>query len=191
MTEDAIKNRRILIKDIENGQIIADTKIARFDSRRNVVYISVGSLKEMKNYNITAFIFAKNCLYEVFGTVRGVLINNEIEVLLGKNKEKEDRVKTRYPIMAEGAVDAVIIEDRIIKLHKVIYVKTINMSTTGILVKADFGCFAVGDCFSLKFQLENSIMQLKCKVVRIQNDNMLTEGYGCRINELQVEKGTM
>lgn len=191
MNENAIKNCRILIKNTENGQIIADTEIIRFDGRTNSVYISADSLRERKYYNISAFIFAKKCLYELFGTIKGVLVGNEIEVLLGKGKEKESRRRTRYPVALEGIIDGIIIDDKTIKLRKAIYIQTINMSANGILMKADSGCFGIGDCFSLNLKVEDSEVQLNCKIVRIQNSSMLTEEYGCRIYEISIDRETM
>lgn len=191
MNESEIKNCRILIKNTENGQIVADTKIVRFNRLTNSVYISADSLRERKYYNITAFIFAKKCLYEFFGTIKGALVDNEIEVLLGKSTEKESRARTRYPVALEGNIDSIIIEGRMIKLRKAIYIETINMSANGILMKADSGCFGVGDSFSLNLKMEDSEIQLNCMIVRIQNSSMLTEEYGCQISEIWIENETM
>lgn len=191
MNEIEIKNCRILIKNTENGQIVADTKIIRFDRLTNSVYISADSLRERKYYNISAFIFAKKCLYEFFGTIKGVLVGNEIEVLLGKSTEKESRARTRYPIAMEGNVDGILIEDKMVKLRRAIYIQTINMSANGILMKADSGCFGIGDGFSLNLKMEDGEIQLNCKVVRTQNSTMLTEEYGCRISEIWIDSETM
>ena len=191
MNESTVKNCRILIKNTENGQIIADTKVIRFDRRTNSVYISSDSLMEKKYYNISAFIFAKESLYEFFGTIKGVLVGNEIEVLLGKSKKKEDRGQTRYPTAWKGNIGAIIIEGKMIKLRKAIHIQTVNMSANGILIKADSGCFSIGDCFSLELKVEDSEIQLNCEIVRIQNCSMLTEEYGCRISEIWIERETV
>lgn len=188
MNENEVKNRRILIKNVDNGEIIADTKINRFNSRVNSVLISADSLKDRKYYNISAYIFAEDCLYEFFGTIRGVLVDNEIEVFLGKSKEKEDRAKTRYPVALEGSICGIIIENRTIRLRKAMRIETINMSANGILMKADSGCFHIGDCFLINLKLEKSEIELNCRIVRIQNECMLTEEYGCRINEIWIER---
>ena len=191
MNESTVKNCRILIKNAENGQMIADTKIIRFDRRTNSVYISADSLRERKYYNITAFIFAKKSLYEFSGTIKGVLVDNEIEVLLGKSTEKESRARTRYPVALEGYVDGIIIEGKMIKLRKAIYIQTINMSANGILMKADSGCFGIGDCFSLNLGMEDSEVQVSCEIIRIQNSSMLTEEYGCLISEIWIGREEM
>lgn len=188
MNESTIKNRRILIKNIEDGKIIADTKVIRFNSLTNAVLISADSLAERKYYNISAFIFAKKCLYEFYGTIKGVLVGNEVEVLLGKSKEKEDRAKTRYPVALEGNIDGIMIEDKMILLRKAMRIRTINMSANGILMKADSGCFVIGDRFALSLTVEEGNIYLGCEIVRIQNSGMLTEEYGCRINEIQIER---
>lgn len=188
MNEYALKNRRILIKNTEDGKIIADTKIIRFDSLTNSVHISADSLADRKYYNISAIVFARECLYEFYGTIRGVLVDNEIEVFLGKSKEKEDRAKTRYPVALEGNIVGIIIEDRIIKLRKVMHIQTINMSANGILMQADSGCFRIGDRFCLNLIVEEGEIVLNCRIVRIQNSDMLTEEYGCRITEIAIER---
>ena len=91
MNESTIRNRRILIKNIEDGALIADTRILRFNSLTNSVTISADSLADRKYYRISAFIFAEECLYELHGTIKGAMVDNEIEVFLGRGKEKEDK----------------------------------------------------------------------------------------------------
>lgn len=190
MNENTVKNHRILIKNAEDGQIIADTKILRFDSLANSVHISADSLKERKYYNISAFIFAEECLYEFFGTIKGVLVENEIEVLLGKSKEKEDRAKTRYPVALKGNIDGIIIEGKLIRLRKAIPIRTINMSANGILMITDSGSFGIGDRFTMALIIEDGEIALDCEIVRIQNSGMLTEEYGCRIREIWINRET-
>ena len=190
MNENEIKNRRILIKNTEDNRIIADTKIIRFDSLTNSVHISADSLADRRYYRISAFVFAEDCLYEFCGTITGVLVENEIEVLLGKSKEKEDRARTRYPVALEGNIGGIMIEDRLIQLRKAIHIKTINMSANGVLMEADSGCFHVGDIFSLNLTVDDGEIELMCEIVRIQNSNMLTEEYGCRTKEIWIERET-
>ena len=187
MKEGIFKNCRILIKDIEDGKIIADTRIIRFDSMANSATISANSLAEQKNYNISAYVFAEECLYEFLGTIKGAMVNNEVEVFLGKSKLKEDRAKTRYPVAIEGKIDGVIIDGRLIRLRKFMHIQTINMSANGVLMKADAGCFNVGDRFSLFLKTDERGLEVICEIVRIQNSCMLTEEYGCRIIEIRRE----
>ncbi|MCH5249966.1 MAG: PilZ domain-containing protein [Lachnospiraceae bacterium] len=188
MKESSIKNRRILIRNIENGETIADTKIKRFDSMANAIYISADSIKDIKYYKLSVFIFADNCLYEYYGTTKGVMVGDEIKVLLGKHKDKDDRSRTRYPVVLEGSIDGIIIEGKLIELRKAIYIKTVNMSANGILMEADSGCFTVGDCFSVRLKVEGRGINLHCKIVRVKSKSMLTDEYGCKIVEIWINR---
>lgn len=190
MNESTIRNRRILIKNIENGEIIADTKILGFNSLTNSVRISAASLPDKKYYRISAFIFAEECLYELSGTIKGAMVDNEIEVLLGRSKEKEDRARTRYPMELKGVISHILVDGRAIPLRKPMHIQTINMSANGVLMKADAGCFGVGDSFILTLMVERGTIVLYCGIVRINHNNMLMEEYGCRISGIQLERET-
>lgn len=189
MKDGELKNRRIIIKNIEDGQVIADTQIIRYNSLSNSVMISAASLFEKKFYNICAFIFSDNGLYESYGTIRGTVTGNEVEVFLGKSREKENRAKTRYPISVEGNVRGIYIDNKEISLHRGIHIETINMSANGILIKADAGCFNTGEIFTLVLEIGKDTLELQCEVVRMQNSGELLEEYGCRIDEIQIMQG--
>lgn len=185
MTENELKNRRIIIKDIDSNQIIADTQITRYNSLSNSVMISAASFQEKKFYNISAIIFAEKGLYESSGTIRGVVTGNEIEVFLGKSREKEDRAKTRYPISVKGNVKGIYIDNKEVSLHRGIHIETINMSANGILMKADAGSFDVGEIFTLILEMGTETLNLQCEIVRIHKSDVLLEEYGCRIDEIR------
>jgi len=190
MNEGELKNRRIIIKDIENNRVLADTRIKHYNSLSNSVMISAGSLQEIKFYNISAIIFTEKGLYESCGTVRGIVTGNEIDVFLGKSREKEDRAKTRYPISAEGKVKGIYIDNKEVSLHRGIHIETINMSANGMLIKSEAGSFDVGEIFTLLLEIGKDMLELQCEIVRIHRSDMLIEEYGCRINEIRtVRKG--
>ena len=73
------------------------------------------------------------------------------------------------------------------RLNKPMKLMTVNMSSDGILVKMDSGSFEKGDCFRMVINVDNRALIFYCSVVRKQNDNMLTEEYGCRIVGTQFE----
>lgn len=185
MTEGELKNRRIIIKDIESEQVLADTRIIRYNSLSNSVMISAASLQEKKFYNISAIIFTEKGLYESYGTIRGIVTGNEIEVFLGKSREKEDRAKTRYPISLEGNVKGIYIDNEEISLHRGIHIETINMSANGMLIKSEAGSFDVGEIFTLFLEMGKNTLELQCEIVRIHKSDMLLEEYGCRIDEIR------
>lgn len=186
MIEGELKNRRIIIKDMENDRLIADTQIIRYNRLSNSVMISAASFQEKKFYNISAIIFTDKGLYESYGTIRGVVTGNEIEVFLGKSKEKKDRAKTRYPISVEGNVKGIYIDNKEVSLHRGIHIETLNMSANGVLIKADAGSFDVGEIFTLALEIGKETLELQCIVVRIHKSDVFLDEYGCRIDEIRI-----
>ncbi len=65
MTEKEIKNRRIIIKDAKDNQTIADTKIIRYNSEVNSVYISAPSMPDKKYIRYTPLFLLKK-VYIIF-----------------------------------------------------------------------------------------------------------------------------
>ncbi len=185
MTEKEIKNQRIIIKNVKDNRIIGDTKIIRYDSAVNSVYISAQSISDKKFYQVSAVIFAENCLYNFCGSMRGVVRENEIEVFLGKCETKEDRQAVRYSLAFEGNIEGVYIDAVKVRFRKPIPVETVDMSSSGILLKAGTGFFQIGEKYSLLLKINDDTLKMHCEIVRIQNDGTLTEEYGCRIEEVQ------
>lgn len=101
---------------------------------------------------------------------------------------KRYRAKIRYPIALEGEISSVDVLGRSIPLRKPIHMQTFNMSSDGILVKADAGCFEIGEKFSLLLRTQEGEMRVACEVVRMQNCGMLTEEYGCRVAEIRLDR---
>ena len=83
-----------------------------------------------------------------------------------------------------------LIDDREICLRKPMRIRTINMSANGVLMQAGAGCFAVGDGFVLRLNMDKGSIVLECGIVRIDQSDMLTEEYGCRISGIRLERGT-
>lgn len=74
MNDSILRSRRILIKRIEDGKVVADTKIIRFDKYRNVCFIAADSLTDKGNYSVTVLIFGPDKLYEYAGKIAGGVI---------------------------------------------------------------------------------------------------------------------
>lgn len=184
--ENALRDQRILIRREEDKELLADTKIIRYDILNNSVTISADSLVRKELTNVSILIFGVKKLYEFHGTIKGAIIENEIEVLLGRKKEKEDRRKPRYRIRMKGHVNSIQIQEENIILRKPIEIKTLNMSSNGILMKADSGSFYIGSCFSISLIIDQKELEFDCKVVRIQNSKPRTEEYGCKVTEVRM-----
>lgn len=187
MTEKEIRNCRIIVKDAENDQTIADTRVLGFNSYVNSVNIPAGSIMRRDVSQVYAIIFTKELLYKFNGRFRNEAAEDEMEILLGKSDVLEERRATRYSIGFEGYMTAVYIDGRKTLLPKRIPVQTIDMSANGVLLKADAGRFKIGEIYSLTLRTEAGILSMRCEIVRIQEDDPLFERYGCRIDNVQRE----
>ena len=186
MVEKEIKNRRIIIKNAENDKTITDTKVMRYDSAVNSVIIPAHSILDKKFYQVYAIIFFFSCLYKFSGTIRGVMRENELEVLLGKCETMEGRQAVRYPIALEGSMEGVYIDGKKILFHKGIPIQAVDMSSSGILLKAEEGFFEIGEMYFLRVKTNMGTLKMQCEIVRIQNNGAGLEEYGCRIGEVML-----
>ncbi len=185
MVEKEIKNHRIVIKNAENDRIIADTKVIRYDSRVDSIIISAQSIRNKKFYKVNAIIFAENCMYKFQGTIRGVMRENEIEVFIGKCEIMEERQAVRYPIALEGSIEGVYLDGKKVLFRKRIPIQAVDMSSSGILVRAETGFFNIGEFYSLFLKTNVGTLKMQCEIVRIKNNGTLTQEYGCRIGNVQ------
>ena len=191
MNDNILKSRRILIKRSDDGRVVADTKILRYSKDNNICFVAADSLADKGSYNVTVLIFGPDTLYEYEGNIAGGVVDNTVAVLLGRHREKEERRKQRYAISTKGIVTELCFGDREVKLGKPMVLMTVNMSSKGILVKMDSGSLEKGDCFRMIIPVEGRTLTFFCTVVRIQNDDMLTEEYGCEIVGTQFETNTL
>lgn len=175
-----LKGCRVIIRDIADDQIVADTKILAFDSYRNSLRIGASSVNRYGKKSVSVLILNRNGLiYEYAGTMRNAVIANEVEISLGAGRSKEDRKKARYKIETRGEVEAVILEGQTVFLHKPIEISTKNISANGILLETMSGSFEIGNRILLNFKLGESILKNRYEVIRVQNSNLCTEQYGC------------
>lgn len=185
MLEREIKNHRIIIKDAADNRTLADTEVIRYNSSVNSVIISSQSIPKRKFYQIYAFVFAESYLYKCNGTIREMQKGDEIEVFLGKYESMEERHAVRYSLGLEGSVEGVYIDGNEVPFQKPMPIKTVNMSSTGILLHADDGCFQIGESYALLLKTNIGELKMQCEVVRVTNSDGMTADYGCRIRQVQ------
>lgn len=181
----SLNNCRVLIKDIARNQVVADTRIQEFDAYKNIIKISVSSLCYAEEEKVSALIFGKDCLYEYFGRLRKPSVANQVEIALSGGKEREDRLRQRYDMEVIGQIESILIESQKIVLRKPILMSTKNISANGVLFESLSGGFEVGDIIQVSFNLIDTEVKNDYMVVRIQNRNLRTEEYACRIADKQ------
>lgn len=186
-----LKNCRVLMKRVSNGELIADTVITDYDVNTNILKIRPSSLQIektlLKAEAVYVLVFTESGLYEYQGTIRGAVVANEIDVALAGKKEKESRETHRYAVQVKGSVDAIILEGQEVPLREPIEFVSRDVSAKGVLFRTITGSFEEGDKLRLTLDLAGTKLQGEYEVVRKQNGNLWTEEYGCRSVMLEKE----
>lgn len=174
-----LKGCRVLVKDIEDGKIIARTVSKSFDLHNKILSIPASSVNVYEAQPVIVWIFSGNNIYEYNGQMKRTVIANEVEIVLSSGRLKEDRRADRYQVEMEGSVNSIVIDGQSVKLRRPLAFSTINVSENGLLFKTMSGSFESGDQIglSLKASLENK--DSLYRVVRIHNAALWTEEYGC------------
>lgn len=180
MKMNDIKGCRVIVKDLERDEVVADTKIKEYDAHRKVLKISAGSRNNCRETSISAIVFGKNEeICEYYGRIRKAIIANEIEIEVGKEKNRKNRKEIRYALQEKGNIESVEIEKQMIVLRKPIPVETKNISTDGVLIETMSGSLEVGEHFLLYLKLGEVNFRQEYKVIRIHDTDLNTEQYGC------------
>lgn len=172
--------RKIQIKDIETGKLIANTRITDYNSGNKTVKISASELNDLGHQEVCVLIFCADRLLEYYGRLKRPIIANEFEINLYSGRVREDRKRPRYEIRESGKVVGLVIAGKSILLRKPIDIMTKNISANGLLIEAEAGSFEKGTHIQILIKLGETILQGVYEVVRLQNQNLWTEEYGCR-----------
>lgn len=174
------KNCRIIVKDMENDNVLSDTRILSHDNSANTIKVSVGDIQFVPMQEICMLIFEQKRLYEYQGTLGRTMTANEITIFLKQGQERESRGCKRYTFEMPGEITALKIENTYVKLHTPIPLKTRNISANGLLLKTMATSLYVGMIARLELQMDGKIYQVETEVMRTQNASLQTEEYGCQ-----------
>lgn len=178
---NALIGCKVQIKDMNTDQLVMNTKITAYDTVHKILTVSAGGMKYKEDIKVSLLVFRKNEIYEYFGNLRKPLVSNELEISLCHGKKKEGRKNRRYGIVADGVVRGIEIEGQMIQLRKPIEITTKNISANGVLIEAMAGSFQRKNRIRLEIDFGDSGIRSDYEVVRIQNQTLWTEEYGCRI----------
>lgn len=182
-----LKGSRALIKDIDNGELLAETVIADHDVVNNIITISKDHLGRGGNDKVSVLVFAPKGLFEYNGTIRRDSSGINTEIAIYKEKEKNDRKFLRYDLVADGVVDALYIDDKLVELRRGIPIHVKNISANGILFSAGIDDFPDKQKFRLNMDLRGKKFVQIYQVVRTQKPTTATIEYGCQMVEVDVQ----
>lgn len=180
------KNCRVIIRDIRNDALLADTLLKSWDKERNTIRIESGEMihKNMKNVEgdtrVSVLMMFSGELIEFNGILRDRVVANTREIALSRRRERENRKATRYNIDVDGIVEGMVFYKQRIGLRKPIWVRTENISKTGLLIRTLSRSFEVGDVFTLLLELQGQKIRNTYEIVRKQNSGIWQEEYGCK-----------
>ncbi|SFQ42585.1 PilZ domain-containing protein [Lachnospiraceae bacterium XBB1006] len=180
MVVKQMESCKVVLRDAENGELVAETRIIGIDTSRNVIKISANCVEKRETKAVTVLVFGRDSLYEYYGVMHGQIVANAIEVALGKGQEKENRANVRYPVDTDGVVEAILYRHCKVILRKPIWVMTKNISANGVLIRTFAGSFEIGDHIQLLLDLKGREMRKQYEIVRKQNGGIWTEEYGCK-----------
>ena len=86
-----VEKRRVVLRNTETGELVADTKIIECDAKRNTIRVPAISVSEKKELRVDVLVFAQAGLQEYNGVMRGASISDSVEVALSRGREKENR----------------------------------------------------------------------------------------------------
>lgn len=174
-----LKNCRILLRESVTGELVADTMVEGYDSRRNMLTIASGALRGAVEHRLSLLVLAREGVLEYSGNLRKIS-NGMAEIALFGERKKESRNFTRYELKTEGRVEALLIGDTHIDLRKPVPVLILNISANGVLFRGDIDAFRRGTKVRVRVGLKDSSFVGEYEIVRSQNRNKETAEYGCR-----------
>lgn len=176
-----VENRRVVLRNAETGELVADTKIVECDSRRNILRVPAKSISVKEELRVDVLVFAQTGLQEFNGVLRGSSISDSVEVALSRGREKENRGSKRFPVHTEGVVEGILYKGTTVIFHRPIFIKTRNISRKGLLFSSYPDCFEIGSQLQLALDLQGHEFRAIYEVVRRQNGSTWSEEYGCRM----------
>lgn len=177
---NGVENRRVVLRDAESGELIADTRVVECDSMRNVLRISAQSVSVKEERRVDVLVFAQDGLLEFNGVMRGTSILESVEVALSRGRERENRGSKRFPVHVEGEVEGVLYKGQTVLLNRPIRIRTRNISRKGLLFCSYPGCFEIGDQLQLSLDIQGSKLRAIYEIVRRQKEGTESEEYGCK-----------
>ena len=91
------KNGRVVVRDRESGDVIAETTVLEFDANNNILTIPKGSISPQENRALTLLILSHNVAYEYFGNIRRNRAGDDIRIAIFGEKEKEKECFSSVP----------------------------------------------------------------------------------------------
>ncbi len=162
-----------------NGDLLATAEIAEHNHYN--MEITLKDRSDLKNgATCKVFILTFPTPYEYMGTVRA---HGEMPetIALYRGKEKESRKSTRYKIDASALIDHIIRGSQIDNLDDPLAVRLVNISTTGVRIRASCNILSIGEQFVMRMKIGGKQERLLAQVANSLEVMPENVEYGCRL----------
>jgi len=173
-----LRQCRIVIRDVEKEETIADTTIIAHDMDRGHIAVEADGFEVAEGVVISALVFSKSGLFETQGTV-GARDGNKMGIVLYEGSDKDDRHAVRYQVNITGVVDQITRQGE--KISDNFEITVLNMSSIGLLAQAPKGRIKDEDTIRFAAVTKGQRIIITAHVERVEACGDGKEDVGCSV----------
>lgn len=162
---------------------VTQTKILHFDAA--TMSVTVGGLSGFGKTDqlVSLLISTDDGVHEYCGRAhRSGIDPTQTEISLFGGREKEEsRVAKRYPINMQASVQNLIFDAIAMPLLHPLVVSILNLSSSGVLIKAGAFSFAENAVIHMLFNIDGQPTDIYGRIVRVKEIDSNTAEYGCKL----------
>ena len=174
-------DQTVLFYDLK-GNHLGDTVITGHDRRLQQIEVDLIPESLKINDDCKLLVLSSPIPCEYMGKIKK--IGGSVYLALFQGQEKESRGSARYNVNTPAIIDAFIINREVQNLTTPIYVKLINISTSGVRFRAPYYSFEKGDIFQMHLSISNSSKRMTALVVNLRDNEPHSSDYGCRFIQI-------
>ncbi|MBR1771828.1 MAG: hypothetical protein IJ747_07330 [Lachnospiraceae bacterium] len=178
-SNNSLKNCRIVIRDVETEQTIADTMILTHTEETEQITIETDSDALQEGLTVSALIFSATGLYESHGVVAS-RSGNQTVITLYEGMAQNDRHAVRYQVNIQGKVDS-INRPAVGKIAEEFEIVVLNMSAIGILIQAPKGKIQEKDTIHFSANAKGQRIAITAVAMRVETEEADREKIGCSV----------
>lgn len=173
-----LRQCRIVIRDAEKEETIADTTISAHDAENSHIEVDTDGFDVAEGTVVSALVFSKSGLFETQGTV-GAKDGNKLIIVLYEGSDKDDRHAVRYQVNINGMVDMITRQDE--KIPESFEITVLNMSSIGLLAQAPKGRIKEEDVIRFSAVTKGQRIIITAHVERVESCEDDRENVGCTV----------
>ena len=166
----------VFVYDQENNRV-AEAVILDHNRRDHIIRISHTLENVRSTERLNLLIVHPDEISEYSGTLRSIIAGSR-ELALFRQRPRQGREAVRHEINETASV--CIVDENLKHVSEAAQVTVVNMSTSGAMIRSQFGRFKVGDSLEILMKFGGTESVLHAKIVR---DRYISDGvaeFGCK-----------